>query len=106
MLKFLPVSYSTFSLAIYFTQDSVYMLMLLSPFVPLLPLPIVSTSPFFISVSPFFSYKEAHQYHFRVLIHSDAIISLDSSVPQSNDQRESLDSCLFSGQWAQSYPLW
>ena len=42
----LPVLYSNFSPAIYFTHDSVYMLVLLSPFVPLSPSPTVSTRLF------------------------------------------------------------
>ena len=36
-----------------FTHGSVYMLMLLSPFIPLSPFPIVSTSPFSISASSY-----------------------------------------------------
>ena len=42
----LLVLYSNFSPAIYFTHDSVYMLMLLSPFVPLSLSPTVSTRLF------------------------------------------------------------
>ena len=48
-----PVLCSNLSIPICFTHDRVYMLMLLSPFIPLSPSPTVSTSPFFISVSPF-----------------------------------------------------
>ena len=49
----LPVLYSNFSPAIYFTHDNVYMSMLLSPFVPVSPSPAVFTTLFFIYESPF-----------------------------------------------------
>ena len=53
----LPVLYNSFPLAIYFTHDSVYMLMLLSQFAPPSPSAAMSTSPFSTSVSPFLSCK-------------------------------------------------
>ena len=46
----LPVLYSNISPAICFTHGSVYMSMLLSPFVPLSPSPTVSTSPFHLRI--------------------------------------------------------
>ena len=52
-----PLLHSNFSPAIHLTPDSVYMLMLLSPFVSLSPSPIVSTSLFSASVSPFLPYR-------------------------------------------------
>ena len=60
----IPVLYSNCSPDIYFTHGSVYMLMLLSPFIPLSPFPIVSMSPFSISASPFLPCKYVCQYHF------------------------------------------
>ena len=60
----LPVLYSSFSLVIYFTCDSVYMTLLHSQFLLDSPSPIVFTSLFFISVSPFLLSKQVHQYHF------------------------------------------
>ena len=53
----LPVLYGNFSPAIYFTHRTVYVSMLLSPFVPLAPSHTVSTGPFSISVSPFLPCK-------------------------------------------------
>ena len=53
----LPLLYSNFSLTIYFTHDSVYMSILLSPFVPLFPSFTVSTSSCYISASPFLPSK-------------------------------------------------
>ena len=53
----LPVLHINFPLTIYFTHDSVCILMLLSPFVPLSPSPTGPTSPFSPSVSPFLPYK-------------------------------------------------
>jgi len=50
----LPIS---FTLAICFTHDSLFMSMLLSPSVPLFPYPTVSTSPFSVSASPFLPCK-------------------------------------------------
>ena len=48
-----PVLYSNFSPVAHLPPDRVYMLMLLSPFIPLSPSPTVSTSPFLIFASPF-----------------------------------------------------
>ena len=42
----LPALHSNFSPAVYLTLDSIHVSMLLSPFVPLLPSPTVSTGPF------------------------------------------------------------
>ena len=50
----LPIS---FTLAICFTHDSLFMSMLLSPSVSLFPYPTVSTSPFSVSASPFLPCK-------------------------------------------------
>ena len=46
------------------SSSSVYMSMLLSPFIPLLPSPTGSTSPFSTSVSPFLPCKQVSQCHF------------------------------------------
>jgi len=46
------------------SSNSVYILMLLSSFVPLSPSPTISISPFSTSVSPFLPHKYVHQYHF------------------------------------------
>lgn len=51
------VLHRTFSPAIHLTPDSVYILMLLSPFVPLSPSPTVFTSLFSTSASPFLPRK-------------------------------------------------
>ena len=48
----LPVSYSKFPLAIYFTYANVYVSMLYSQFVPPSPFSAVSTSLFSMAVSP------------------------------------------------------
>ena len=45
--------HSIFSPAVRHTPDSVYMLILLSPYVPFSSAPTMSTSPFSISASPF-----------------------------------------------------
>ena len=58
----LPVLYSSFTLASYFTCGSAYMSMLLSQFVPPFPLP-VSTSPFATFASLFLPCKYIHQHH-------------------------------------------
>ena len=64
----LPVLCSCFLLAIYLTFGSVYMSMLLSPFVLAYtfppPLPTMSSSPFSTSVSLFMSCPQVHQNHF------------------------------------------
>ena len=60
----LPVSYSNFPLAIYFTYGNICTSMLLSQFVPLSPFPVVSTSLFSMSTSLFLPCKQVHQYHF------------------------------------------
>ena len=60
----LPVLYSNFSPAIYFTHGSLYMSFLLSPFLSLSPSPTVSRSLFLMSASPFLPCKQVHQYHF------------------------------------------
>ena len=59
----LPVLHSNSSPAIHFTYDHVYMLMLVSPFIPLFPSLTVFTSLFSTSVSPFLPCKQVHQYH-------------------------------------------
>ena len=59
-----PALHSSFQPAIYFTHGSVYMSMLLSPFVPPSPSLTVSISPFSTSASPFPPCKYIHQYHF------------------------------------------
>ena len=67
----LPVLYSNFSLTIYFTHGSVYMSILLSPFIPLFSSLTVSTSPLYISASLFLPCKKIHKYHFsRFYIHA------------------------------------
>ena len=53
----LPVSYSSFTLAIYFTHGSVYMSVLVSQFIPTSPSYPVPTSPFSMSASLFLPYK-------------------------------------------------
>ena len=53
----LPVLYSSFSPAIHFTHNSVYMLMLLSPFISLSASLTVATSPCSTSVFPFLPCK-------------------------------------------------
>jgi len=53
----LLVLYSKFSPAIYFTHSSMYMLMLLSSFVPLSPSLTMSTNPFSTPASPFLPCK-------------------------------------------------
>ena len=53
----LPVFYSMFPLAIYFTHGSVYMSILISQFVPPSPSPPVSTCPFSMSMSLFLPCK-------------------------------------------------
>ena len=53
----LPVLHSNFSPAVHPILDSVYMLMLLSSFIPLSPSPTVSTSPFSTSASRFIPCK-------------------------------------------------
>ena len=60
----LPVLHSNFSPAVHPILDSVYMLMLLSSFIPLSPSPTVSTSPFSTSASRFIPCKSVHQYQF------------------------------------------
>ena len=50
--------------AIYLTHGSIYVLMLLSPFIPLSPSPTVSTSPLSTSAAPFLPCKQVHQYRF------------------------------------------
>ena len=60
----LPVLYSSFLPATYFTWGSVYMSKLLSRFVPPSPSPAGSTSPFSVLVSLFLLCKQVHQYHF------------------------------------------
>ena len=49
----LPVLYGSFPLAIFFTHGNVYMSLLLSQFIPPSPSSSVSTSPSFMSPSPF-----------------------------------------------------
>ena len=49
----IPMLYTNFSATIHFTHNSIYKLMLVSPFVPLYPSPTMSTSPFSTSESPF-----------------------------------------------------
>ena len=53
----LLVLYTNFSPAIYFTHSCIYMLMLLSPFVPLSPSLTMSTNPFSTPASPFLPWK-------------------------------------------------
>ena len=53
----LPVPYSSFTLAIYFTHGSVYMSVLVSQFIPTSPSYPVPTSPFSMSASLFLPYK-------------------------------------------------
>ena len=53
----LPVLYSRFPLASYFTHGSVYMSILISQFIPPFPSPTVSTSPFSTSASVFLPCK-------------------------------------------------
>ena len=53
----LPVLYSSFFLTIHFTHNSVHMLILLFPLVPLALPPTVSTSSFSTSASPFLPCK-------------------------------------------------
>ena len=65
----LPVLQSNFLSAIHLTPDTVYMLMLLSPFNPLSLSSTVSTSPFSTFVSPLLPCKQVHQYHFLDSIH-------------------------------------
>ena len=60
----LPVLKNSFPPAVYFTHDSVYMLMLLSQLVLPPPCRTVSMSPCSASASLFLAYKLAHQYHF------------------------------------------
>ena len=60
----LPVLYSNFPLAIYFTYGNVYVLMLLSQFIPLYPSPAVLTSLFPMSASLFLPWKYVVQYLF------------------------------------------
>ena len=50
--------------AIFVAHGSVYMSMVLSPFLSVSPSPNVSTSPFSTSESPLFPCKKVHQYHF------------------------------------------
>ena len=67
----LPVLYSRFPLAIYFTHGSVYMSFLISQFVPPSPSPAVVTCRFSMSVSVFLPCKYVHLYHFsRFHIHA------------------------------------
>ena len=56
--------YRNFSPAIYLTHGGAFMSVLLSPFAPLFPSPIVSTSLFFPSVSLLLPCKHAHWYDF------------------------------------------
>ena len=60
----LPVLCSSFPLAIYFTDGSAYMSMLLSNFFPTSPSRTVSSSPFSMSVSLFLPCHQVLQYHF------------------------------------------
>ena len=60
----LSVLYSIFPLAICFAYDRVYMLVLLSRFVPPSSSPSVSTRPFSTSASPFLLCKQVHLYYF------------------------------------------
>ena len=56
--------YGTFSLAIYFTNDSVFMSMQLSQCVPPFPFPLCVQSPFSMSASLLLPCKLGHQYYF------------------------------------------
>ena len=58
---------SCFTLAIYFTQGSVHMSMLLSQFTPPSHSPTMSTSLFSTSVSLFLPCRQIHQYYFHRL---------------------------------------
>ena len=60
----LPVLYSNFPLAICFTYGNVYVLMLLSQFIPPYPSPAVLTSLFPMSASLFLPWKYVVQYLF------------------------------------------
>ena len=81
----LPESYSKFLLAIYFTYGSVYVFMILSPFIPPDPLHChpVGISLFSMFASPLLPCKQVHQYHLS-RFHIYAFSSLQfSSVTQS-----------------------
>ena len=70
----LPVLHSSFPTATCFTDDDVYVSVLLSGFVPVSPSPVLFTSLFSAAVPLFSSHKQVHQYHFSrfhmyVLIH-------------------------------------
>ena len=60
----LPVLYSMFPQAIYFTHGTVYMSILISQLVPPSPSPHVSTCPFSTPMSLFLPCKKVHLYHF------------------------------------------
>ena len=59
-----PVLYSRFLTAIYFTHGSVYLSIPISQFVPLSHSPAVSTDPLSMSAFLFLPWKQVHLYHF------------------------------------------